>query len=216
MSGILDLNELIRSATPELIPGEFVFVSLPGGPIPANLTPICTFVEAQAMTVIVSKEQAMRAGLPFEGTFRQITLNVHSSLEAIGFLAAITSALAAEGIPANAVSAFHHDHLFVPANATEKAMVCLANLVRESPDGLHGFKPAAHAIFDLSHTIEHGMITYRGLPAPLICDFLSREASRKHYAEGTEFHIGRIDMVANTGTYNIWTARSIASSTARI
>src|SRR2546421_7475349 len=55
--------------------------------------------------------------------------------------------------------------------------------------------------FDLSHTIEHGMITYRGLPAPLICDFLSREASCKHYAEGTQFQIGRIDMVANTGTY---------------
>jgi Predicted metal-dependent hydrolase len=54
---------------------------------------------------------------------------------------------------------------------------------------------------DLSHTIEHGMITYRGVPAPLICDFLSRQASRQHYAEGTEFHIGRIDMVANTGTY---------------
>ena len=57
------------------------------------------------------------------------------------------------------------------------------------------------SFIDLSHTIEHGMITYRGLPAPLICDFLSREASRSHYAEGTEFHIGRIDMVANTGTY---------------
>jgi len=54
---------------------------------------------------------------------------------------------------------------------------------------------------DLSHTIEHGMITYRGLPAPLICDYLSREASRQLYAEGTEFHIGRIDLVANTGTY---------------
>ena len=54
---------------------------------------------------------------------------------------------------------------------------------------------------DLSHTIEDGMITYRGLPAPLICDFLSREASRNLYAEGTEFHIGRIDMAANTGTY---------------
>ena len=54
---------------------------------------------------------------------------------------------------------------------------------------------------DLSHTIEHGMITYRGLPAPLICDYLSWEASRELYAEGTEFHIGRIDMVANTGTY---------------
>src|SRR5690349_3314053 len=56
-------------------------------------------------------------------------------------------------------------------------------------------------LVDLSHTIEHGMITYRGLPAPLICDFLGREASRGLYTEGTEFHIGRIDMVANAGTY---------------
>jgi kynurenine formamidase len=57
------------------------------------------------------------------------------------------------------------------------------------------------ALIDLSHTIERGMITYKGLPAPLICDYLSREASRQLYAEGTEFHIGRIDLVANTGTY---------------
>ena len=54
---------------------------------------------------------------------------------------------------------------------------------------------------DLSHTIEDGMITYKGLPAPLICDHLSREHSRAHYAPGTEFQIGRITMVANTGTY---------------
>ena len=54
---------------------------------------------------------------------------------------------------------------------------------------------------DVSHTIEDGMITYKGLPAPVVCDFLSREASREIYAEDTEFHIGRIDMVANTGTY---------------
>jgi kynurenine formamidase len=56
-------------------------------------------------------------------------------------------------------------------------------------------------LIDVSHTVEDGMITYRGLPAPLICDFLSREQSRSHYAEGTEFHIGKIEMVANTGTY---------------
>lgn len=56
-------------------------------------------------------------------------------------------------------------------------------------------------LLDLSHTVEHGMITYKGLPAPVICDFLSRQDSRKHYAAGTEFHIGRIDLVANTGTY---------------
>jgi kynurenine formamidase len=56
-------------------------------------------------------------------------------------------------------------------------------------------------LIDVSHVVESGMITYKGLPAPLVCDFLSREASRKVYAPGTEFHIGRIDMVANTGTY---------------
>ena len=59
----------------------------------------------------------------------------------------------------------------------------------------------SHRLVDLSHEVEHGMITYKGLPAPIICDFLSREESRKHYAEGTEFNIGRIEMVANTGTY---------------
>jgi arylformamidase len=56
-------------------------------------------------------------------------------------------------------------------------------------------------LVDVSHVIESGLITYKGLPAPLVCDFLSREASRKIYAPGTEFHIGRIEMVANTGTY---------------
>ena len=54
---------------------------------------------------------------------------------------------------------------------------------------------------DLSHTVFDGLITYKGLPAPVICDFLSREASRGFYEEGTSFQIGRIDMVANTGTY---------------
>ena len=54
---------------------------------------------------------------------------------------------------------------------------------------------------DLSHVIEHGLITYQGLPAPLICDYLSREESRSHYSGGTEFQIGKIEMVANTGTY---------------
>ena len=56
-------------------------------------------------------------------------------------------------------------------------------------------------IIDLSHTIENGLITYKGLPAPIICDYLSREQSRNVYEEGTEFQIGKIEMVANTGTY---------------
>jgi len=56
-------------------------------------------------------------------------------------------------------------------------------------------------LLDISHTVEHGLITYKGFPAPLVCDFLSREASRAKYAPGTEFQIDRIEMVGNTGTY---------------
>jgi len=56
-------------------------------------------------------------------------------------------------------------------------------------------------LIDVSHTIDDGMITYKGLPGPVITDHLSREDSRKVYAPGTEFHIGKLEMVANTGTY---------------
>ena len=60
---------------------------------------------------------------------------------------------------------------------------------------------ADRRFIDVSHTVEDGLITYKGLPAPIICDYISREASRAHYGAGTEFHIGKIEMVANTGTY---------------
>ena len=56
-------------------------------------------------------------------------------------------------------------------------------------------------LVDLSHVIEDGLVTYKGLPAPIICDFLSREESVKHYEDGTTFQIGKIEMVSNTGTY---------------
>ena len=56
-------------------------------------------------------------------------------------------------------------------------------------------------LIDVSHTVEHGMVTYPGLPAPMICDWMSRADSATRYAHGTEFQIGRIDMIANTGTY---------------
>lgn len=64
---------------------------------------------------------------------------------------------------------------------------------------IHRMRP--RSFVDLSRTIEHGMVTYKGLPAPLVCDFLGREESRKHYVRGTTFHIGGIEMVGNTGTY---------------
>ena len=56
-------------------------------------------------------------------------------------------------------------------------------------------------LVDVSHTVEHGMITYKGLPAPIICDWMSREQARERYAPGNDFQIGKIEMVGNTGTY---------------
>lgn len=57
------------------------------------------------------------------------------------------------------------------------------------------------SLIDLSHTIENGLVTYKGLPAPIICDYLSREEAKKIYEDEAEFHIGKIEMVVNTGTY---------------
>ena len=60
---------------------------------------------------------------------------------------------------------------------------------------------SARRLIDVSHTVEDGMVTYKGLPAPIICDWMSREESKKKYAPGYEFQIGKIEMCANTGTY---------------
>jgi arylformamidase len=62
-------------------------------------------------------------------------------------------------------------------------------------------KASGRRFIDVSHTVKHGMVTYQGMPGPVIADYRSRESSKQFYAPGTEFHIGRIDMVANTGTY---------------
>jgi kynurenine formamidase len=89
----------------------------------------------------------------------------------------------------------------IPTDQEEPTTKRLTMQIRDALGNVREQQHARGEFIDLSHTIEHGMITYKGLPAPLICDFLSREASKPHYAEGTSFHIGKIEMVANTGTY---------------
>ena len=66
---------------------------------------------------------------------------------------------------------------------------------------MNKFVQDGFTLIDVSHSVNDGMITYKGLPAPIICDYLTREASKKHYAEGTSFQIGVITMASNTGTY---------------
>jgi hypothetical protein len=75
-----------------------------------------------------SRSEAARLGLPPAPVFRRIALGVQSSLEAVGLTAAVAGALARQGISANMVAAFHHDHVFVPADRAEEALACLLDL----------------------------------------------------------------------------------------
>ncbi len=127
MSGETNLQKLLGSMSPELLPGVFVFATLPlGTPRPDGIKPIMCFRER------VLEDEARAAGLASTFPSRMITLNVHSSLEAVGFLAAITNRLAAAGMGVNPVSAYFHDHLFVPADRADEAMQLLLRLVEDN------------------------------------------------------------------------------------
>ena len=128
MSAESDLGRLLRGMTPELQPGTFLFCTVAAPGVPAGLAPLATFREPEGLTLVVEMDQAARHGLG--GTFEAawITLTVHSDLAAVGFLAAVAAALAREGIACNAISAFHHDHLFVPKDKAGLAMAALERL----------------------------------------------------------------------------------------
>lgn len=133
MSGETDLHKLIGSMSPELLPGVHVFATLPSGaPRPAVLDPVMIFREREGDTLILRESEARAAGLPFAFRSRMITLNVHSSLDAVGFLAAVTARLAAAGMGVNPVSAYFHDHLFVPADRADEAMAIVKALAAEN------------------------------------------------------------------------------------
>jgi hypothetical protein len=133
MPGERNLTTLLQNMTPELHEGVFVFCSMPEDKeIPAALKPVHIFREREGTAFIIRREQAEAAGLPYQFASRLITLTVHSSLEAIGFLAAITGRLAEAGISVNAVSAFYHDHLFVPEHRAEEALHHLQNVSKQA------------------------------------------------------------------------------------
>jgi len=131
MPGERNLETLLQNMKPEMHEGVFVFCSLSQDEeIPATLRPVLIFREREGTAFILRREEAEAAGLPYQFASRLITLTVHSSLEAVGFLAAITSRLADAGISVNAVSAFYHDHLFVPEHKADEALHHLQNMSR--------------------------------------------------------------------------------------
>jgi hypothetical protein len=127
MPGVRRLETLLANMRPEMAPGIFVFCSLPEGqPLAANITPVMLFREREGITYVVRREEAEQAGLSCEFPSRLISLTVHSSLDAVGFLAAIVSRLADAGISVNPVAGFHHDHLFVPQERADEALRLLS------------------------------------------------------------------------------------------
>lgn len=111
---------------PVLMEGRYVFCSVSQAAYERlEIKPLGTFQEQEGITIIITEEQAKMTGLPYDSTWACITLRVHSSLSAVGFLAALAGQLAQAAISVNAVSAFYHDHLFVPWESRETAMKIL-------------------------------------------------------------------------------------------
>ena len=132
MSGEIDLHALLRTMTPELQDGEFVFCSVSERELTrGSLSPLCIFREREGITVILTREEAECYQLHYTYVARMITLTVHSSLDAVGFLAVITAKLAEHAISVNAVSAYYHDHLFVPVERANDAVLILKNLSQQ-------------------------------------------------------------------------------------
>ena len=131
MSGEQSLRTLLEDMKPEMLEGTFVFCTTSEErEITSAIKPVLIFREREGTTLVIRREEAESAGLPYQCASRLITLAVHSSLDAVGFLAAITTRLAEAGISVNAASAFYHDHLFVPDHRADEALGLLQSMSR--------------------------------------------------------------------------------------
>jgi hypothetical protein len=122
--------DMISGMTPAPQTGDFVFITTDDSAVVARITPlaIASFKEAEGMSMIVTVEVAKEAGFEIGSPMRCITLNVYSSLDGVGLTAAVSAALGDASIPCNMVSAFHHDHVFVPSAMCDRAMEILTDL----------------------------------------------------------------------------------------
>lgn len=137
MGGETSLERLLSGARPVLDPKTYVFTSTQAGALPSNPAVIGTFREDEGLTLIAEQRWAESEGLDSSYPCRRITLAIHSSLEAVGLIAAVSTELAAAGISSNPVSAFYHDHLFVPQEEAARALATLERLVAEARSAQH-------------------------------------------------------------------------------
>jgi hypothetical protein len=133
VAGITDLDTLLASLSPTLQDGCYVFCTFAGATHAAHgdWQPLAAIREPEGLTFVLDREIADRNNLEYEGVFRCITLQVHSSLQAVGLTAAVSSRLAQHRISANMIAGFHHDHVLVPEEDAEKALHLLSALASE-------------------------------------------------------------------------------------
>ena len=125
-----DLSRLLGTISPIVQPGTYVFCSPTSGERPGDGVARLVFEEPEGTTIVVTRDEAKRLGWPATFPCRWIVLGASSDLEAVGFLAAVTAELARAGIAVNVVSAYHHDHLFVPEDRGDQAVAVLSALER--------------------------------------------------------------------------------------
>jgi hypothetical protein len=133
MPGELNLNVLLASMDPQLLPEEYFVCRLPEETAPkVQPRAIMWFREAEGITAIVPASDVSQLDTPPEGPFRMVTLTVHSSMDAVGLLAAVTGELARAGIPVNVYSAYFHDHLLIRSDRVHQALEVLRRLQADS------------------------------------------------------------------------------------
>jgi len=130
MAGALDLKDILVNMNPVLNGDEYVFCTFSHLSAEAllRLNPISTFQEEEGVSLIVTREVADRNCISYDFVFKRITISLHTSLDAVGLTALLSTALAEKGISANVVAAFYHDHIFVPSDKAEVALDALKAL----------------------------------------------------------------------------------------
>lgn len=130
------LQDLIKQLSPKLDSKTYVYCTVPRAKYGEleKLKPIVSIAELEGLTLVIPLEEAKAEGLDYYRVFRRITLEGHSSLEALGLTSVVTSLLAERGITTNVIAGFYHDHMFVPSDRTDEAMEALRDLASK-PDG---------------------------------------------------------------------------------
>ncbi len=128
MSGESSLSVLLRSIDPQLRPRAYVFVSVPPGSALPEVEVLASVWEPEGRSLVIRREDADAHGLTYDYVAAWIVLQVHSSLEAVGLTAAVSSALAAADLSCNVIAGFYHDHLLVPIDDADRALAILRRL----------------------------------------------------------------------------------------